>query len=105
MAPTNRDADVLYVGRMWSKQVSNERQPKDIPIEALAQFTGYIRFYLLSWQPDLDGSRVLVCTWGRIGTRGRSRVVFYPKQANAQDAITRIIKRRLQRGYQVTEWR
>jgi predicted DNA-binding WGR domain protein len=96
--------------------VSNEQHPEAIPIEALVQFGHYIRFisydpaknrnrfYLLSWQPDLHGSMALVYTWGRIGTRGRSRVICYVEQANVQGAIARLIRRRLQRGYQVIAW-
>ncbi len=92
------------------------QHPEDIPIEVLVQFTYYVRFvscdptknrnrfYLLSWQPDLAGSMALVCTWGRIGTRGRSRVICYLGQANVQAAIARLIRRRLQRGYQVIAW-
>jgi predicted DNA-binding WGR domain protein len=102
---------------MWGTQVSNWQESEHISIEALAQFTDYIRFvscdpaknrnrfYHLSWQRILDGSAALVCTWGRIGTRGRSRVVCYTERTNARDAIARIIRRRLQRGYHVTNWR
>ncbi len=81
--------------------MSGKRQPEDISIEALAQFKYYIRFvscdpaknrsrfYLLSWQPALDGSAALVYTWGRIGTQGHSRAIFYLEQANAQ-GVTRV---------------
>ncbi len=100
----------------WSKQVSDKQQLKDIPIEALVQFKHYIRFvscdptknrnrfYLLTWQPALDGSAALVCMWGRIGTQGHARATFYLEQANAQDVIARLIRRRVQRGYQISDW-
>jgi predicted DNA-binding WGR domain protein len=96
--------------------VSGEQQLETIPLDALVQFTDYIRFvsrdptknrnrfYLLSWQPTLDGSAALVCTWGRLGTAGRSRILCSADQPHAQDTITRIIRRRLQRGYQIVEW-
>ncbi len=96
--------------------MSDEQAPEEIPLEALLQFEHYIRFvsrdptknrnrfYLLSWQPTLDGRLVLVCTWGRLGTRGRSRILCAADQPNAQDIIARIIRRRMQRGYQVIEW-
>jgi predicted DNA-binding WGR domain protein len=96
--------------------VRDARQPEEILIETLVQFTDYIRFvsrdpaknrnrfYLLSWQPTLDGNTALVCTWGRLGTQGRSRLICYANQPAAQDMVPRIIKRRLQRGYQVVAW-
>ena len=97
--------------------MNNEQEPEDITTETLVQFTDYIRFvsrdpaknrnrfYLLSWQPTLDGSAALVCTWGRLGTRGRSRLLCAADQPDAQDIVARIIRRRMQRGYQVVEWR
>ena len=97
--------------------MSDKQQAEEIPIEALAQFEHYIRFvscdpaknrnrfYLLSWQPTLDGSIALVCTWGRLGTRGRFRLLCAADQPNVQDMVARIIRRRVQRGYQVIEWR
>ncbi len=97
--------------------MSKEQAPEEIPPETLVQFAHFIRFvsldptknrnrfYLLSWQPTLDGSAALVCTWGRLGTHGRSRLLCAADQPHAQDIVTRIIRRRVQRGYQVTEWR
>jgi len=87
--------------------VNNEQEPEDITTETLVQFTDYIRFvsrdpaknrnrfYLLSWQPTLDGSAALVCTWGRLGTRGRSRLLCAADQPDAQDIVARIIRRRM----------
>ncbi len=62
------------------------------------------RFYLFSWQRSLYGERVLVCTWGRIGTQGRSRVIVFPDGSPVAMNLARLINRRLQRGYHVTEW-
>jgi predicted DNA-binding WGR domain protein len=96
--------------------VTEQRQPEEVPLDALVQFTHYIRFvsldptknrsrfYRISWQPTLDGSAALVCTWGRLGTYGRSRMLCAADQPNAQDIVARIIRRRLQRGYQVVAW-
>ena len=92
------------------------RQPEEILIETLMQFTDYIRFvsrdpaknrnrfYLLSWQPTLDGPAALMYTWGRLGTRGRSRMLCAADQPHALDMVARIIRRRLQRGYHVIAW-
>ncbi len=96
--------------------MTEHQQTEDVPIERLAEFTQAIRlvshdpatnrrrYYLLSWQPSLDGSIVLVCTWGRLQTLGRSRVLCTADQPNAQDIVARIIRRRLHRGYRVAAW-
>ena len=96
--------------------MSEGHGPEQIAPEALAHFQHYVRFvsrdpaknrarfYLLSWQVALDGETALVCTWGRLGTRGRSRVMFVPDHAAAASKLERLIKRRLKRGYQVVEW-
>ena len=101
---------------VWSTQVIDDHQPEPIPIEQLAHFTHAIRFeshdpaknrhsfYVLSWEQTLDGSTVLVSTWGRMHTYGRSRVMCTATQPNAQDIVARIIRRRLQRGYYVARW-
>ncbi len=84
--------------------------------EVLAQFQHYLRFvsldpaknrarfYLLSWQVSLAGDMALVCTWGRLGTQGRTRVVFVLDRAEAEQHLAHLIRRRLKRGYQVSEW-
>ena len=87
-----------------------------IPIAELAQFQHFVqfvsrdpaknraRFYLLSWQVSLVGDTALLCRWGRLGTQGRTRVIFFPEGAEVQPQIQRLIKRRLQRGYHVIAW-
>ncbi len=94
----------------------SDEQREAAPAEALAQFQHYVRFvsqdaaknrqrfYLLSWQPMLDGDVALVCSWGRLGTHGRSRTISYPTRAQVQEQLVYLIRRRLQRGYQVTTW-
>ena len=97
--------------------MSEGQGTEELSPEALAQFEQYVRFvsqdatknrqrfYLLSWQPMLDGDIALVCSWGRLGTHGRSRTIFYPDRAQVQETLVRLIKRRLQRGYQAMERR
>ena len=95
--------------------MSEGQGTEELSPEALAQFEQYVRFvsqdpaknrqrfYLLGWQSTLDGETALVCSWGRLGTHGRSRTIFYPEQAQVQENLVRLIRRRLRRGYQVTE--
>ena len=47
----------------------------------------------------------MLCTWGRIGILGRSRVLVYADEAHAQAVLTQLVRRWLQHGYQVTAWR
>ena len=63
------------------------------------------RFYALAWQPSLFGEPVLVRSWGRLGTVGRSRASFYPDPATAHAAIVALLRRRLRHGYEVVAWR
>lgn len=87
-----------------------------VPPATLAQFHAYVRFasidparnrahvYTLAWQPLLWGGGAVVCTWGRLGRPGRTRKWCYPDRASAQATVERIIRRRLQHGYQVVSW-
>jgi predicted DNA-binding WGR domain protein len=96
--------------------MSAGRGPEDVAAAELAQFQHYVRFvslnpaknrrrfYHLSWQVSLDGATALVCRWGRLGTQGRSRVLSLPERLEAQPTLERLIRRRLKRGYQVSEW-
>jgi predicted DNA-binding WGR domain protein len=59
------------------------------------------RFYRISRQRTLWDEDVLVQTWGRIGTDGRSRVCFLEDGEPAQIAMAKLLRRRLQHGYQV----
>jgi predicted DNA-binding WGR domain protein len=62
------------------------------------------RFYTLTWQPALFEGSALVRSWGRIGTSGRSRAIFFADQKSAQKRVEGILKRRLGHGYAVVRW-
>jgi predicted DNA-binding WGR domain protein len=63
------------------------------------------RFYTLSWQPLLWGGIALVRHWGRLGNQGSQRVEgSYPDRASAQRLTERLIRRRLQRRYELVDW-
>lgn len=57
------------------------------------------RFYSLSVQPTLFGGASLVRDWGRIGTRGQSMIETFDTPAEADDAMTRLERRKQRRGY------
>ncbi|MCL5962723.1 MAG: WGR domain-containing protein [Chloroflexi bacterium] len=63
------------------------------------------RFYILLWQPDLWGHLSLVRRWGRIGTQGRTADIPYSDRLSAQGSVRKVIRRRLQHGYQILAWR
>ena len=100
----------------YTSPMSEHQESEETSAEELAQFEQYIRFiscdpvknrqrfYLLTWQPMLDGDTALVCSWGRLGTYGRSKTIFPSDHAQGQETLVRLIKRRLQRGYRVTAW-
>ena len=62
------------------------------------------RFYQLTWQPSLFGGGAIVRRWGRIGTEGRWRPLFFASREGAQETVEEILKRRLGHGYRVVRW-
>ncbi|MGO4440592.1 WGR domain-containing protein [Rhizobium sp. RAF56] len=57
------------------------------------------RFYGLSIEPSLFAGSALLRSWGRIGTKGRSRVVLYGDVEEARAALERLAAAKLKRGY------
>ncbi len=96
--------------------MGDSREAEEVLVAELSQFQHYLcfvsldpaknraRFYHLSWQVSLEGATALVCRWGRLGTQGKTRIIFFPEGAEVQANIEQLIKRRFQRGYQVVEW-
>jgi predicted DNA-binding WGR domain protein len=62
------------------------------------------RFYVLQWQPTLWDGVALVRVWGRIGSRGRAQVLRCADTPEVDDIVARLVRRRLQHGYQVVDW-
>ncbi|HZK67539.1 MAG TPA: WGR domain-containing protein [Chloroflexota bacterium] len=54
--------------------------------------------------PALFGGRAVVRRWGRIGTEGRWRALFFGTREEAQKAVEGILKRRVGHGYAVVRW-
>jgi len=42
--------------------------------------------------------------WGRMGTEGRWRPLFFGSRESAQKTVEEILKRRLGHGYAVVQW-
>lgn len=57
------------------------------------------RFYLLSVEPSLLAGSVLIRSWGRIGTKGRTRIMLFEDRDGARCALDRLAAAKLRRGY------
>lgn len=73
--------------------------PEPRCLERIDASRNMARFYALSIEPTLFGDAALVREWGRIGTPGRRRLDLYPSVANAHDALRRLAKAKVTRGY------
>ena len=83
-------------------------------IEATADFRRFVRlesidpqrnrfrFFVVCWQPTLWNGPALMRIWGRVGTPGRAWEVPLPDGVAPQEAIRRLLRRRLGHGYVVT---
>ena len=72
--------------------------------ESIEHATNRERFYLLAVQPTLMGDVALMRTWGRLGTHGHSLSSTFPDRASAQQTVDRLIRRRIQRRYELVAW-
>lgn len=57
------------------------------------------RFYEMSIQPTLFGEATVFRNWGRIGTRGQAMMVTYPEEDEAAEAVGKLERQKLRRGY------
>ena len=85
--------------------------PAVVDFQAYARFERWDRaqncerFYTLTWQPLLWGDVALVRNWGRIGRSGSQRLEhIYPDRESAQPLAEKLIRRRIQRRYELVDW-
>lgn len=57
------------------------------------------RFYGIEVQPTLFGEVSVLRSWGRIGTKGRGMMVTFEDSAHATEALLKLEKQKLGRGY------
>ena len=57
------------------------------------------RYYRMEVWPDLFGRALLLRQWGRIGTEGRRRLDPHADAGAAVNALARIARAKLRRGY------
>ncbi|MBO9422772.1 WGR domain-containing protein [Labrenzia sp. R4_2] len=60
------------------------------------------RFYCLTVQPTLFGGASLIRNWGRIGTRGQTMMETFDCQDEAAQALVRLERTKIRRGYRET---
>ena len=58
------------------------------------------RYYRMEVWPDLFGRALLLRQWGSIGTAGRRRLDPHSDAGAAVNALARIVRAKLRRGYQ-----
>lgn len=73
--------------------------PTELHLRRIDPSRNMRRFYGLSVQRNLFGEWVLLREWGRIGYRGRSKEDPFPDPGPAHDALNRLARRKLRRGY------
>ncbi|KYP09988.1 MAG: WGR domain-containing protein [Limnobacter sp. CACIAM 66H1] len=59
------------------------------------------RYCRMTVQPTLFGKWSLVREWGRVGRGGQVRVVPYPSEGEAAEAMSELLRRRARRGYAI----
>lgn len=57
------------------------------------------RFYLVSIERSLFGDHAVLRCWGRLGTKGHSRLDLYAGAEQAASRMTRLVRAKLKRGY------
>ena len=103
-------------GAVRSPRIARRIAPRPMDVGAVAAFRSHVRLisvdpaanrfraYVLSWRPTLWGDFALVQTWGRLGSPSRSRTTTFAARPLAQEAIVRLLRRRLRHGYRVAAW-
>lgn len=57
------------------------------------------RFYIISIERSLFGDHAVVRCWGRIGSKGRSRIDLFAARDQARERMTRLVQAKMRRGY------
>lgn len=76
-----------------------DRPPSPVHLRRIDASCNMQRFYALSIQPTLFGETSVMRNWGRIGTKGQSKVETFDDPHEAAHLLARLdgVKRR--RGY------
>jgi predicted DNA-binding WGR domain protein len=72
-----------------------------VRLESIDPEANRFRFYTFTWQQTLWGEWTIRCTWGRIGSPGRSRTAYTGLRDELPTALADLVARRLRRGYRL----
>lgn len=68
-------------------------------LESVDAAKNRFRFYTFTWQQTLWGEWAICCTWGRIGSLGRTGVAYLGHHSGLTDALPELVAQRLRHGY------
>lgn len=71
-----------------------QQNDRFIWLEAVDSARNIARRYTIATSEDLFGATIVEFAWGRIGTRGQSRMVSFSKQEEAEHFVRQLLRRR-----------
>ena len=77
-------------------------QPYFIYIERTEAAQNMARYYAMEISETLFGEACLTRTWGRIGSRGQSRMQQFESESEAVDLFLDLMRQKRKRGYRPT---
>ncbi|MCZ8158608.1 MAG: WGR domain-containing protein [Rhizobiaceae bacterium] len=57
------------------------------------------RYYVMEISSNLFGETCLARTWGRIGTKGQTKIHLFEREEEAQQLLVELAERKQARGY------
>jgi len=79
------------------------KQPYQLYFERTDRSQNMARFYHLAIEQTLFGTPSVIRRWGRIGTRGQSKIEHYGCEQEAVAAFLSLIGTRKSRGYRTIQ--
>ncbi|MCV9999509.1 WGR domain-containing protein [Pararhizobium sp. YC-54] len=86
-------------GRKISDSARMIAQPYHLYIERTEPEQNMARFYAISIEPTLFGDACLTRRWGRIGSRGQSKVHHFAQEKEAVQLFLDLVRQKRRRGY------
>jgi len=89
----------LDAGIENSESVAMISQPYFIYVERTEAAKNMARYYAMEISETLFGEACLTRTWGRIGSRGQSRLQQFETESEAVDLFLDLMRQKRKRGY------
>jgi predicted DNA-binding WGR domain protein len=77
-----------------AQAVHSPTLPMRIRLQAVDHSRNIARDYAIEASPDLFGHWIISLHWGRIGTKGQSRMLSFNRQCDAARFVKRTLSRR-----------